>query len=194
MDQLSLSLWLARGLQNSRLRQFEKLLRLFPFSQRPQPQSVLSIQGIASIEPPLLERPVNGPIDLSEIMATFQDHSGEDVAYELESWWDLWQFNGDWELAPSRVVLACFGAEFDNGTGRGREQEDLRIDFGPETYFLPQPETPGSAKLTESNIKSLLRLVHELDSALAIEKRSLETESGENFAFRLQDLLTSGAV
>ena len=194
MDQLSLSLWLPRGLKQSRIRQFEKLLRTFPFSQRTQPQSLLSIHGVDSTEPPLLERPVNGPIDPAEIMAVFQEYSGDDVAYELESWWDLWQFNGDWTLTPTRVVLACFGTDFDNGTGRGKDQEDLRIEFGAETYFLPQPETPGSVRLMESNIKSLLRLVHEVDSALTLERRSLETESGENFAFRLQELLTSGTV
>ncbi len=194
MDQLSLSLWLPRGLKNSRFRQFEKLLRLFPFSQRTQPQSILSIHGIDWAEPPLLERPVNGPIDPTEVMPVFQEYTGEDVSYELESWWDLWQFNRDWELKPARVALACFGGEFDNGTGRGKDQEDLRIDFGAESYFLPQPEIPGSAKLVESNIKSLLRLVHELDSALTLERRNLETESGENFALRLQEVLTSGAA
>src|SRR5581483_8740855 len=154
MDQLSLSLWLPRGLKNSRLRQFEKLLRFFPFSQRTQPQSILSVHGVDSTEPPLLERSIKGPIDPTEIMAAFQEYSGEDVAYELESWWDLWQFTSDWELAPVSVALACFGTEFDNGTGRGIDQEDLRIDFGPETYFLPQPEIPGSVRLVESNIKS----------------------------------------
>jgi hypothetical protein len=194
MDQLSLSLWLPRGLKQSRARQFEKLLRTFPFSQRTQPQSLLSIHGVDSTEPSLLERPLNGPIDPAEIMEVFQEYSGGDIAYELESWWDLWHFNDEWALAPTRVALACFGTDFDNGTGRGKDQEDLRVDFGTETDFLPQPEIPGSVRLVESNIKSLLRLVHELDSALTLERRSLETESGENFAFRLQELLTSGAV
>ena len=126
MDQLSLSLWLPRGLKQSRIRQFEKLLRTFPFSQRTQPQSLLSIHGVDSTEPPLLERPVNGPIDPAEIMAVFQEYSGDDIAYELDSWWDLWHFNDEWALAPTRVALACFGTEFDNGTGRGKDQEDLR--------------------------------------------------------------------
>ena len=45
--------------------------------------------------------------------------------------------------------------------------------------------------MTESNIKSMLRLVHELDSALPVAKRKLETESGENFADRLQQVLSS---
>lgn len=191
-DQLSLSLWLARNMQSSRLRQFEKLLRLFPFSQRPQPQSIISIQAVDAREPALLERPVNGPVDPSEVMEIFQEYSGDDVAYHLESWWDLWRFNRDWKLAPARVSLACFGPEFDNRTGKKiHEQEDLRIDFGVDSYFLPQPEITGSAKLVESNIKSLLRLVHELDSALPVEKRRLETESGENFASRLQETLAA---
>ncbi len=186
-DQLSLSLWLAPAAQAGRLRHFERLLRLFPFSQRPQPQSLLSIQGVAATEPALLERPLNGPVDVADILPVFVDYTGEDVAYRLESWWDLWLFNGDWHLAPARVALACFGPEFDNGTPRQTsKQEDLRIEFGVETHFLPQPDIPGSAKLVESNIKSLLRLVHELDSTLPVAKRKLETESGENFAQRLQ--------
>ncbi len=190
-----MSLWLAKSLPGSRLRQFEKLLRLFPFSQRPQPQSVVTIQGVDSTEPALLERPVNGPVDPSEVITTFQEYSGDDIAYRLESWWDLWKFDGDdWKLAPVRVELACFGPEFDNGTGKETaRQEDLRIDFGVDAYFLPQPEIEGSAKLVESNIKSLLRLVHELDSTLPVAKRMLETESGENFAHRLQGVLTGRA-
>jgi hypothetical protein len=192
MDQLSLSIWLARSQQNNRLRQFEKLLRLFPCSQRPQPQSIISIHGIEATEPPLLERPVNGPLDPDEVMSVLHEIVGSDISYEVESWWDLWQFEKDWQLAPSKVVLACFGPDFDNGTGRpAGEQEDLRIDFGPDIHFLPQSDLPGSAKLVESNVKSLLRLVHELDSSLSIDKRKLETESGENFADRLQEMLTS---
>ncbi len=182
-------------MQGGRFRHFEKLLRLFPFSQRPQPQSVISIQAVDSTEPPLLERPVNGPLDPGEIAVVLAEYTGDDVAYWVESWWDLWQFDGDWKLGPSRVMLACFGPEFDNGTGReAGKQEDLRIDFGVDINFLPQPDVPGSAKLMESNVKSLLRLVHELDSTLPVAKRKLETESGENFASRLQEMLTAGRV
>ncbi|HLH04660.1 MAG TPA: hypothetical protein VKX25_17975 [Bryobacteraceae bacterium] len=190
-DQLSLSIWLSRAAQQSRLRYFEKLLRAFPFSQRPQPQSIVSIQAIDETEPPLLERPLNGPVNLADVFETFKDYSGEDVAWQLESWWDLWQFEGEWKLAPARIAFACFGPLFDNGSAQDAgEQEHLRIDFGVDSYFLPQPELSGSAKLVESNIKSLLRLVHELDSLLPVERRRLETESGENFADRLQATLT----
>lgn len=191
-DQLFLSIWLEPHARSARLRHFEKLLRLFPFSQRDQPQSTVTILAIDEAEPPLLERAVNGPADISEIIAAFRDYSGEDVAYRLESWWDLWQFERDWKLMPVRVLLACFGPEFDNGYISGaNEQEDLRLDFGVDSYFLPQPDLPESGKLIESNIRSLLRLVHDLESALPVTRRRLETESGENFANRLQRVLTA---
>ncbi|HEY6992042.1 MAG TPA: hypothetical protein VH369_26860 [Bryobacteraceae bacterium] len=189
-DRLSLSIWLERSALSQRLRHFETLLRHFPFSQREQGQSTISVEAISAQEPPLLERPVNGPTDVDEAMRVFADYSGDDVSYKLESWWDLWQFNGDWALAPAPVALSCFGPEFDNGAAIGvSDQEDLRIDFGVDAHFLPAEDIAGGKKLLASNIRSLLRLVHELDSALPLRKRKLETESGENFADRLQQAL-----
>ncbi len=192
-DQLFLSMWLSRQARRDRVRHFEKILRSFPFSQREQPQSVVSIQAISTAEPPLLERPLNGPLDMDTVTQIFRDYQGEDIAYVLESWWDLWQFDTDWELRPARVALACFGPAFDNGTERiAGEQEDLRIDFGVDSNFLPRTDLAGSARLTESNIKSLLRLVHEVELLLPVEIRRLETESGENFADRLQRAVKRG--
>ena len=194
-DQLYLSLWLERYNRASRLQHFERLLRLVPFSQREQPQSVVSVQAIDTTEPPLLESPLNGPIDVAGVIATLRDYHGSDIAYGVESWWDLWQFEQDWELRPARVSLWCFGPDFDNGSERERaEQEDLRIDFGVDTLFLPRTDVPGGARLAESNIKSLLRLVHELESLLPIAKRRLETETGENFADHLQRVLAAGGT
>jgi len=189
-DRLSLSIWLERSALPQRLRHFETLLRLFPFSQREQGQSTISVEAISAQEPPLLERPVNGPVDVDEAIRIFADYSGDDVSYKLESWWDLWQFNGDWALAPAPVALSCFGLEFDNGADMGvSDQEDLRIDFGVDAHFLPAEDIAGGKKLLASNIRSLLRLVHELDSTLPLRKRKLETESAENFADRLQQAL-----
>lgn len=192
-DQLFLTLWLDRHSRAKRLSHFEKLLRLFPFSQRDQPQSTISIHAVDSAQPPLLEQPVNGPLDPSEVMETLHDYEGDDLAYRVESWWDLWQFeDGEAKLGPTRVALCCLGPEFDDGAGSGQAasaQEDLRIDFGVDSRFLPSAEFPGSATLIESNIKSLLRLVHEVESVLPVARRKLETESGENFADRLQGVL-----
>lgn len=194
-DQLSLSIWLTRDRRASRVKHFEKLLRFFPFSQRPQPQSTITVQAVDGTEPPLLERPVNAPFDVSEIVTILSDYTGDDVAYRIESWWDLWQYDQDWSLRPARVILSCFGPEFDSGSEwSDGGQEDLRIDFGVDSHYLPQPEITGSGKMIESNIKSLLRLVHELDSALPVEKRKLETESGENFADRLQQAIAGSRI
>jgi hypothetical protein len=193
-DQLSLSIWLERSGRAQRVKCFEKLLRLFPFSQRQeQGQSTVVVQGVSVTEPPLLESPINGPVDVNDVMNVIGEYGGGDVAYSVESFWDLWQFDGDWKLRPAAVKIACYGPEFDNGTDRpAGEQEDLRIDFGVDSHYLPRPELTGSGRMTESNIKSMLRLVHELDSTLPVAKRKLETESGENFADRLQQVL-SGA-
>jgi hypothetical protein len=177
------------------MRHFEKLLRLFPFSQREQGQSTILVEAISAHEPPLLERPVNGPVDVDDALRIFADYSGEDVSYGLESWWDLWQFTGDWILAPAPVGLYCFGREFDNGADvHVADQEDLRIDFGVDAHFLPVEEIAGGKNLIASNIRSLLRLVHELDSALPLRKRKLETETGENFADRLQHALAESEI
>jgi hypothetical protein len=43
--------------------------------------------------------------------------------------------------------------------------------------------------MSESNIKSLLKLAHDLDNALTSSRRRLWTETGENFAERLQRAL-----
>jgi hypothetical protein len=190
-DQLALSIWLPEALGNWRTRYFEKMLSIFPFSQREQPQSTLSIQGVSVTEPPLLEHPINGPVQLADVMEATRDYQGDDIAYRLETWWDLWRYNGEeWEIGPTRATLCAFGPEFDNGSIlSASEQEDLRIDFGVDTAFLPDASLAGSTRLIHSNIKSLLHLVHQIEEALPLERRVLETESGENFAEKLTQTL-----
>jgi hypothetical protein len=194
-DQLYLSIWLERDSRTRRLKYFEQMLRLFPFSQRAQGQTTVSVQAVDSTEPPLLERPLNGPVEVEEVLAILHDYTGEDVAQRVESFWDLWQFNdNEWALTPARVALICQGPEFDNNTDQAmQDQEQIRIEFGVDINYLPQPEIAGSGRMTESNLRSLLRLVHELDSTLPVRKRRLETESGENFAERLQQFASASA-
>lgn len=192
-EQLSLSIWLDLARPDARMRNFESLLRLFPFSQREgQPQTTVSVLAIDETEPPLLEHPMNAPFDVEDAILLMKEHRGDDIAYRVESYWDLWQYDGEWRLAPTGVALACFGPEFDRGTAATpAEQEHLRVDFGVDTTFLPQPDIAGSGRLVESNIKSLLRLVHEIENRLPVHRRLLTAESGENFGERLQRLLTS---
>src|SRR5580658_9635086 len=114
------------------MRNFESLLRMFPFSQRDgQPQTTVSVLAIDETEPPLLEYPMNGPFDVDDAISLMKEHRGDDIGYRVESYWDLWQYDGDWRVAPTAVTLSCFGPEFDNGTADAPgEQEHLRIDFG----------------------------------------------------------------
>lgn len=61
------------------------------------------------------------------------------------------------------------------------------MDFGLDTWFLPQVELPNAAWYARSNLKGLLKYVHSLDDVLHIERRSLWTESGGNFAEKLRE-------
>lgn len=183
-DRLYLSYWI-RGFQPSNMiRSYEKMLRLFPLSQLSRDQSTLSVHAISFQEPPVLEREFNDPLLLDDVLPVLREYVTPDAGYELETRWDLWQYDNDWHVRPTPAVLLCFGPEFDADLG-----ENLRIDFGLDSTFLPQPQLPGSLALIQSNIRSLLKLVRDLDQAFPVEKRLLWSESGENFADRLQAAL-----
>ncbi len=183
-DQLYLSYWLNSFTPNNMLRHYEKLLKLFPYSRLGEGKSVLKIVPVSYAEPSILEKSFTLPADLAAVLDAAREFHNADSCYRLETAWDLWQYDGDWKLTPSRVALCCFGPEFEKDLG-----ENLRIEFGIDTHFLPQPDLPGNVPMTQSNVKSLLKLVHDLDDVLSVNKRQLWTESGENFAEKLHDAL-----
>ncbi len=183
-DQLTLSYVLRNFSGPNMLRQYEKLLRIFPFSRLARQPSTFRVLAVDYNEPALLEIPMPAPVDVDQVLAAARDFENPDFCCRLESWWDLWQFRDDWALAPSRVTLSCFGPEFEH------ESEDhLSVEFGIDAHFLPQPGIDGSVRMVQSNIRSLLKLVHDLDDALAVETRRLWSESGENFPEKLQQAL-----
>jgi len=168
------------------LRHYEKLLKLFPFSRLARNPSTFKAIAVDYSEAPVLEIPLPSPIALEDVLAAAQDFQNADSCYQLDTWWDLWQFDKQWELAPSRVALCCFGPDFDRENG-----EHLAIEFGIDAHFLPQPELPNSMRMIQSNIKSLLKLVHDLDDALPVETRRLWSESGDNFSDKLHQALSA---
>ena len=89
-------------------------------------------------------------------------------------------FLSDWKLMPAPVTLNCFGPLFPSDLG-----EQLLIEFGPDTHFLPGEEESDQLAPIRHNIRSLLHLVEELGGGLAVDKRQLWAESGANFAERL---------
>jgi hypothetical protein len=186
-DQLFLSYWL-RGFNDlNMLRHYEKVLRLFPFSVLSKQPSVFRIIPVDYQQPAGFERAYPLPPDISQVLAAATDFQHPDSCYSLEATWDLWQHETDWQLAPAPVSLVCFGVEFENETG-----DNLRIEFGVDSNFLPQPGAPGEVLMVQSNIRSLLKLVHDLDDKLGAERRLLWTESGENFHHKLERALSAG--
>src|SRR3954447_22292885 len=184
-DQLYLSYKLRGYSSMNMLRHWERVLRVFPFSRLSQGATTLRVNAVSFTEPVLFERSFPDPVDLDAILPVAKEFTGSDCAVQLESKWDLWQYtDGEWKLTPSRVVFLCFAPNFDDSDG-----DNLRIELGPDTLFLPDPDLPNALFMSQSNIKSLLRLVHDADDALAVESRRLWTETGENFAERLQATL-----
>jgi hypothetical protein len=187
-DQLYLSYTLRNYSEESMLRYYEKLLELFPFSRLARQASTFKVIPVNFTEPAVLEVPVLAPVAIDQVLAAAKDFQHADSCYRLETWWDLWQFDGEWKLTPSRAALGCFGPEFVR-----EDDSHLEIEFGIDAHFLPQPEVPGSLLTIQSNIKSLLKLVHDLDDALPAETRRLWSESGENFSEKLQQALQDAA-
>lgn len=182
-DRLYLSCWVRGFTEQNMLRHWEKMLRRFPFS-RLRPRAELRIHGIELSEPPLLERDFVGEGFIDGVLAAAAEYRHADCAYVLDAAWDIWQFESDWKLAPADVVLSCHGPDFASDQG-----EHLSIEFGPDAPFLPAAAHGDQIAPVRHNIRSLLYLVKDLEDALALDKRRLWSESGENLAARLQATL-----
>lgn len=171
------------------LRHYGKALELFPFSPQNPADSILRVQAVSMAEPFVLERAYLDPVDPKLVADEAADFAHDDCAVSFETWWGLWTYEKDWKLAPARVTLSCFGPRFSDSPWGDDEQkaEHLRVDFGLETWFLPQAELPNSSWYARSNLKGLLKFVHSLDEVLRVERRSLWTEGGGNFAERLRE-------
>lgn len=122
--------------------------------------------------------------------ATEQLH--EDMAYEFEARWQLWQpeaaaegFDQTWRLEPATVRVIGFGPEFDDG---GYEQNGhIRVDFGLDTPFVQEEEEldEDGQKRLQQNIEKLLAFVLSVEKHCGISSRLLWTESGEPLAEKL---------
>jgi hypothetical protein len=183
-DELHLSLWLRGFRDENMLEHFGEMLRVFPFSCLRPGLASLRVYALEYAEPPLLEHAFSGVPELETVVGMFQELGNADCAYIVEGWWDLWKYKETWQLTPSQVSLICMGPQFEND-----ERDSLRIDFGPEDAFLPQPGVPESARAARSNLRSVLRLVEDLEEALPLERKNLWSESDENFAEHLESAL-----
>jgi hypothetical protein len=179
-DQLYLSYWLRGFNERNMLRSLEKLLARFPFSPNAPAPITLRVYAIEYAEPALLETSFVGIPPIETIIGTAAEFRSPDCAYLVAGHWDLWQEDQGWKLLPSPVVLECHGPEFQVDLG-----DQLRIELGADSLYLPRPRDSVATARIQSNVKSLLRLSRDLDEVLPVEKRSLWSEYGENFAERL---------
>ncbi len=167
-----------RGLNDTNmLRYFEKFLSEFPFSKLAARGPVLRVYAIQHAEPPVMEREFELGAAAVHIIAVAREFAHPDCCVEIDAAWDLWQYHGEWKLQPAAVTLACYGPSFDDD-----EAGQLSIDFGLDALFLPNPSIEGSLRMGQSNLRSLLHLVGEIEKALPLESRRLWSESGANFA------------
>lgn len=187
-DRLYLSLWVRGFDERNMLRHFGEMLHRFPFSRLGPGVDALRVYALEEGEPPALEQLFAGEPDLEAVLRLAREFENPDCAYLVDGWWELWQFRGDWKLAPARVSLWCFGPLFDNEVG-----DHLRVEFSSEADFLPRAEPVGSGRAVQSNLKGLLQLAAEITAALPVERQRVWAESGEDFASRL-DLAASEGV
>jgi hypothetical protein len=183
-DQLYLSYKLRGYTPQNALRHFEKMLKLFPYSKLSRGATTLRIHAVSALEPPLFEQSFDDPPSVDAMLLAAREFAAADCGFYVDTRWDLWQYATDWQVAPARITLAAFAPAFDSGL-----DDHLQIEFGIDSLFLPQPELPNHLFMSRSNVRSLLHLVHELDRNFSVEERRLWTESGENFAVRLQSAL-----
>lgn len=183
-DRIYLSLWLRDFEPDNALRHLEQMLRAFPFSQLRQGIAALKVYALEFVEPPVLEHAFCDTPEVEDVIALCREFDDPDCAYTVDGWWELFQYNNGWRLTPSGVSLTCFGPLFEND-----DRDHLRIDFGPETYYLPNARLTDSARAAHSNLTSLLRLASDLEEALSVSRKNLWSESGDDFAARLESAL-----
>jgi hypothetical protein len=183
-DRLYLSCWVRGFTETNALRHFGKMLERFPFSKLAKRGPVLRVYAIAYSEPPLLEREFLPDAEPAVILEAAREFMQPDCACEIDAFWDLWQYEGEWKLLPAPVTLTCFGPSFENEHG-----DHLRIEFGLDALFLPMPHIEGGLRMGQSNVKSLLHLVGDLERALDLDRRQVWSESGANFAEVLKQAL-----
>jgi hypothetical protein len=176
-DRLYLSLWIHGFNETNMLRHFGKMLELFPYSKLSKRGPVLRVYAIEHAEPPLFEREFAPGTEPRPILDAAREFMHEDCACQVDTFWDLWQHKDGWKLEPTAVILSCLGSAFDN-----ENADHLRIEFGLDAHFLPQPGVEGSLRMVQSNVRSMLHLVNDVDRVFDLERRQLWSESGVNFA------------
>ena len=173
-DHLHLSFWLKSASPLLMTATLKKIVAEFPFSKF-RPDVTLRVLALDFAEAPLFERLYTDPSEIEE-----PEFMHRDTACQLEAWWELWRWEDDWNLQASPVCVDVYGPGFDSPCG-----EHVKIDLGEESLFLVPEEADAGLRPVQSNLQSVLHLMRDLELVLAVEKRLLWSDSGEDFAAKL---------
>ena len=116
----------------------------------------------------------------------------DDMAYEFEAKWQLWQpeaagegFESTWRLQPATVKVTGFGPAFDDSSFE--QNGHIRVDFGLDTPWVQDEselDEDGNKRL-QQNVEKLLAFTLSVEKHCGISSRLLWTESGEPLAEKL---------
>ena len=187
-DRLYLSCWVRGFSDSNMLRHFGKMLDVFPFSKLAKTGPVLRVYAINYAEPPILERPFDPGVLVTDMIAAARDFAQPDCCVEIEAAWDLWQHHDDWKLWPSAVTLSCYGSAFEHNTGTRTTTICASIS-GSIPSFCRLRISRGRCGFSNRISGACLSLAGEIDKALPVERRLLWSESGANFAAVLEEAL-----
>jgi hypothetical protein len=215
-----ISIWTRGYSEAVMLDQFEALLKVVPLSSQRPAFSSLLIRAISPSEAPLAEHDTRTlSASASEIVSWAREYQNADTAYEVEAYWDLWQWDSAayrWQRNPERLVIVCNGPDYDEGFAG--EAGHFLVDIGFEHHFtghagllrpgpagFDRPVDPVEAgfltfmqegkhlheyyEKTQKNIQQLLQWVREMEKALPLDRYRLWSEGEVNLEARLDEIL-----
>jgi len=199
-DQLYLSLWFPNFRTDALPDKLVCVLQQFARVSGDQRVSVATVTPLGWSESPVFQRIfVNDersqPSDDSlarNAVAEATENGHDDMAFEFEVKWELWQpeaagedFEATWRLAPWTVKVIGFGPEFDDGSYE--QNGHIRVDFGLDTPWVLEDEEldKSAAERIQQNVEKLLAFTLSVEKHCGISSRLLWTESGEPLAEKL---------
>ncbi len=199
-DQLYLSLWFPNFRLIALPEKLTNVLQQFARVSGNTRISAASAIPLGWTESPVFQRvfvnddrsqPSNDSLAQNAVAET-TEQLHDDMAYEFEASWQLWQpeaagegFDPTWRLAPSTVKIIGFGPEFDDGSYE--QNGHIRIDFGLDTPWVQDENDldEDGRKRLQQNVEKLLAFTLSVEKHCGISSRLLWTESGEPLAEKL---------
>jgi len=199
-DQLYLSLWFPNFRTDALPDKLVCVLQQFARVSGDQRVSVATVTPLGWSESPVFQRifvnddrsqPSEDSLARNAV-AEATENGHDDMAFEFEVKWELWQpeaagedFEATWRLAPWTVKVIGFGPEFDDGSYE--QNGHIRVDFGLDTPWVLEDEEldKSAAERIQQNVEKLLAFTLSVEKHCGISSRLLWTESGEPLAEKL---------